>query len=118
MKTAQQIQTVGDLAWAGRHEEAVAAATAALQRKSLAADERMTLLDLRSESFFALGALKRAAAEAQAMKALARAEGDEALLARALCRESFVQTRRGDPRAGVVSATSALRAAERSGRSD
>src|SRR6185312_11962746 len=53
---------------------------------------------------------------AQAMKALARAGKTEALLARALCRESFVQWLRGDAQSSAVSATAALRAAERSGR--
>jgi hypothetical protein len=41
-------QQIADLAWAGQHEQAIAAASC-LKRKTLAADERMTLLDLRSE---------------------------------------------------------------------
>ena len=47
----------------------------------------MTLLDLRSESYIAVGDLARASADAKAMKALAKREGGAALLARALCRE-------------------------------
>jgi hypothetical protein len=50
VKPAQRLQAVADLAWAGRHEEAIAAATAALRLKMLDADDAMTLLDLRSES--------------------------------------------------------------------
>ena len=88
MKTAQRVQAVADLAWAGRHEQAIAAATAALRPKMLDADARMTLLDLRSESHFALGDLQRAGEDAQAMKALAKQEGGAALQSRALCRES------------------------------
>ena len=61
----------------------------------------MTLLDLRSESYIAVGDLKRAAADATAMKALAKREGDAALQARALCREAFVQIRKGDARAAA-----------------
>ncbi len=72
-------QQIADLAWAGQHEQAIAAATAALKRKALAADERMTLLDLRSESYIAVGDLERAAADAKAMKALAKREGGAAL---------------------------------------
>jgi len=42
MKIAQRLQAAADLAWAGRHEQAIAAATAALRLKMLDADERMT----------------------------------------------------------------------------
>ena len=51
------VQQIADLAWAGQHEQAIAAANAALKRKALADDERMTLLDLRSESYIAVGDL-------------------------------------------------------------
>ena len=96
------VQQIADLAWAGQHEKAIAAATAALERKALEADERMSLLDLRSESFMAIGDLALASADAKAMKALATREGDAALLARALCRESFVQVRQGEMRAAMA----------------
>ena len=109
-------QQIADLAWAGQHEQAIAAATSALKRKTLAADERMTLLDLRAESYIAVGDLKRAAADAAAMKALGRAEASAALHARALCRESQVQHQRGEARAAVVTATAALKAARKSRR--
>ena len=107
-------QAVADLAWAGQHEQAVAAATAALKLKTLDADERMTLLDLRAESWLALGDLKRAGDDAQAMKALAKREGGTALLARALCRESYVRVRDANPHRGATTAAAALKAAERS----
>ena len=51
-------QHVTDLAWAGQHEQAIAAGSAALKRKSVSVDERMILLDLRSESCIAMGDLK------------------------------------------------------------
>ena len=114
MKTAQRLQAVADLAWAGRHEEAIAAATAALRLKMLDADDAMTLLDLRSESHFALGDLQRAGDDAQAMKALAKQEGGAALTARALCRDSYVLVRGANPRRGAATAAIALKAAERS----
>ena len=107
-------QQIVDLAWAGQHEHAIAVATAALAHKSVETDERMTLLDLRSESYIAVGDLKRAAADAQSMKALAKREAGVALLARALCREAFVQSRLGDQRAAIATAAAALKAARRS----
>ena len=106
-------QQIADLAWAGQHEQAIAAATAALKRKALAADDRMTLLDLRSESYIAVGDLALAAADAKAMKALAAREGDAALDASALRRDSQLQLLRGEARAAVVTATAALKAARR-----
>jgi tetratricopeptide (TPR) repeat protein len=108
-------QQIADLAWAGQHEPALAAAAAALKRRGLSADLRMTLHDLRAESLYAIGDLKSALAEAQAMKMLARAEGGYALQARALAREAYVHIRRGDPQKSATVATVALRAAERSG---
>ncbi len=110
-------QQVADLAWAGQHEQAIAAATAALKRKTIAANERMTLLDLRSESFYAVADLRHAAADAHAMTALARREGGSALLARALCREAFVKLR-NDARGATAAAAAALEAARRSSRPD
>ena len=111
-----EMQQIVDLAWAGQHEQAIAGATAALKRKALAANDRMTLLDLRAESLFAIGDLKRAAADAGAMKALAKREGGAALQARALCRDSQVQLQRGEVHAAMVTATAALKAARRSRR--
>src|SRR6185369_14183606 len=75
-------------------------------------DERMALLDLRSESCIALGDLGRAAADAAAMKTLARADGDAGLQARALSRDAIVQVRKGDARAAAVTAATAVKAAE------
>ncbi|MGE5105820.1 MAG: hypothetical protein ACM3NZ_13810, partial [Betaproteobacteria bacterium] len=115
MKTTTRTQTAADFAWAGQHEQAIAAATAALKRKTIDADERMTLLDLRSESYIAQGDLKRAGDDAKAMKALARQEGGAALQARALCRECFVQVRDGNARRGTQTGAAAIKAAERSG---
>ena len=61
-------QQIADLAWAGQHEQAIAAATRRCKRKTLApADARMTLLDLRAESFMAVGR-PRARADADARR--------------------------------------------------
>jgi len=112
-KSNVSAQRIADLAWAGQHEQAIAAASAVLKRKSAAVDERMTLLDLRAESYIAVGDLKLAAADATAMKALARREGSAVLEARALCRQAAVQTRRGERRAALAGATTALKAARK-----
>ena len=109
-------QRIADLAWAGQHEQAIAAASAALEREALDADERMTLLDLRSESCIAVGDLAHAAADASAMKTLAKREKSDALLAGALCRDAFVLTRQGEFRDSMASATAALKAAKKSRR--
>ncbi len=109
-------QQIADLAWAGQHERAIAAATDALKRKTLVADERMSLLDLRAESYIAVGDLKRAAADARAMKALARREGSAALKARERCCKTLVLVRQGEMRAAIASATTALQAARKSRR--
>jgi signal transduction histidine kinase/CheY-like chemotaxis protein/tetratricopeptide (TPR) repeat protein len=108
------VQQVADLAWAGQHEQAIASASAALKRKTLAATERMTLLDLRSESYIAVGDLKLAGADATAMKALARRDGGAAHQARALCREVAVRITKGEGRTALAVATTALKAARAS----
>ena len=50
-----------------------APATAALAAKALTAEQQVALLELRTESRIAMGALDLAAADAQAMHALAHA---------------------------------------------
>ena len=107
-------QQIADLAWAGQHEKAIAAATAALKRKTARRRRAHGAAGPARGELHRRRRLKRAAADAQAMKALAKREGDAALQARALCRESFVQTRQGEMRAAVASATAALKAARKS----
>ena len=88
-----QLAQIADLAWAGKHEEAIGAATATLGRKRIDVEERVSLLDLRAESLMAIGDLKGALADAEEMTALAKAERRAHLLARALSRRSAVKTR-------------------------
>jgi tetratricopeptide (TPR) repeat protein len=114
MKTAERLQVVADLAWAGRHDEAIAAATAALKLKTLDANDAMTLLDLRAESHYAIGDMQGAGDDAQAMKKLAKQKGGAALQARALCRESYVLVRGANPHRGVAIGALALKGAEKS----
>jgi len=100
-----------ELAGTGRHDEAVQAATEALSAAGVGAAQRAALLELRVESHIALGALDQAAADVQAMHALARRS--PALRARARNCEALVAARRGDANAAVVAATAALEAARR-----
>src|SRR5256885_965584 len=64
-------QQVADLAWAGQHAKAIELATASLAENNLDPAARLTLLDLRAESYVAQGDLSRAGADAAAMRALA-----------------------------------------------
>jgi len=100
-----------EFARAGRHAEAAQAATEALTAPGLSLEQQVGLLELRAESHIADGALDLAAADAQAMHALARRSA--ALRARACICEAQVAVRRGDANAAVVAATSALKATRR-----
>lgn len=108
-------QDIADLAWTGHHEEAVAAATRGLQRRTLTAVDRTTLLDLRAESRLAMGELALAQADAQAELVAARAAGEPALVVRALCRSAAILIRIGDMNAAFRTATAALEVARNAG---
>ena len=61
------VTRVADLARAGQHAQAIELATEALGAAGLDVAVRLDLLDLRAESFVALGDLERAGADATAM---------------------------------------------------
>ena len=109
--TAASAQQIADLAWVGQHTNAIALASAALERDGLAAAGRVEILDLRAESYLAQGDLGRAEADAIAMLRLATAEKVAALTAKAQSRLALVRMRRGDFDGAVKSATAALKAA-------
>ena len=109
---------VRDLAIAGRHEQAVAAATAALADPRGAPAARLALLEARLDSLLALLRLDDAEADADEMLALARrttSASDEAL---ALACLAQVQTRQERTDAALVTAAAAVAAARRSRRRD
>jgi GAF domain-containing protein/tetratricopeptide (TPR) repeat protein len=87
---------------------------ASLSRARRNAD-RIDLLDLRAESRIALGEVVKAAEDADAMLAAARAAKKPALVAQALSRRTLVEIRAGRPRDAVSTGRDALQAAERSG---
>src|SRR5262245_11930309 len=72
-----------DLAWHGDHAAAIDTCTRALHGPgtSTSPGARIELLDLRAESYIAIGELKRAAADADAMAVLAARGRSSALSA-------------------------------------
>ncbi len=112
---ADAISRAHAMAWAGQHAEAIALCTEALGATRIKVALRMNLLDLRAESYIALGNLDRAVDDAAAMLKLARVEGKPALKAQALNRKALVEMRQGDLKLAVKTASTAVEAAQRSG---
>jgi GAF domain-containing protein/CheY-like chemotaxis protein/tetratricopeptide (TPR) repeat protein len=107
------IAHVAALAFAGKHGEAIAAATAALDSHELADAARLDLLDLRAESYIALGDIAAAGADAETMAGIATASRKPAAMAQALARRAYVEVRSGRAQAAVPLAEAALTAARR-----
>ena len=107
-------ERISDLAWAGRHAQAIEQASSALTLTGLGVENRIDLLDLRAESFIAQGDLERARADADAMLELADRTRTPAFKAQARNRLAVVQMRKGELKAAVASATAALKAARQS----
>ena len=105
------VADIAALAWAGRHDEAIRLADAALAEPGLGAAARIELLDPRAESRMALSDYAGAHDDAVAMLGLARGAHKPALLARALCRLALMQTRQEKAPQHVETAQAALRAA-------
>ncbi|HTP47404.1 MAG TPA: GAF domain-containing protein, partial [Casimicrobiaceae bacterium] len=109
-----------DLAWTGQHAKAIDACTAALLaiehagRSKIA--ERLTLLDLRAESYIALGKLDHAARDAERMIQVASRDRSPAFRAQALNRSAIVQMRQGDLSQAIDAAVAAAKAARQSRR--
>ncbi len=108
---------VGDIARSGQHAQAIEVATAVLGAAGLDVAARLDLLDLRAESFVALGDLDGARRDATAMLEVARKTKSTALKAQALNRRALVEMRRGNGKAAVASATAALESARKSKQS-
>jgi murein endopeptidase len=66
------IARVHELAWSGQHAQAIELAAQALTVEKILPAEQMDLLDLRAESYIALGKLDLAAEDAAAMASLAK----------------------------------------------
>ncbi len=98
--------------WSGQHAPAIAMCTQALEEQPAPA-LRMDLLDLRAEAFIASGRFPDAAADADTMVALAKAQKDPVLGIQALNRRAVVLMRQGDARTAVQVATRAVALATR-----
>ena len=72
MDNDHTITRVHKLAWTGQHALAIVSATQALAAPKIKPAEQMSLLDLRAESYIALGKLDRAMKDAKAMGKLAK----------------------------------------------
>jgi tetratricopeptide (TPR) repeat protein len=127
----QTIEQVRQLAWTGQHARAIEVATEALENVGAGsprpvngkrpgkgqedpAPTIMSLLDLRAESYIAIGKLDLAMKDAKAMGKIAKSVGAGSsrpmLQVQALNRLALVQMRTGDLKAAVKSATAAVKA--------
>jgi K+-sensing histidine kinase KdpD/CheY-like chemotaxis protein/tetratricopeptide (TPR) repeat protein len=102
-----------ELAWNGRHDRTIEVCTQQLLAADGDASSRMNLLDVRAESYVALGQLDLAAADTAAMVKLARG-ASLALKAAALNRRVLVEMRQGKLKRALGTAASALAAARKS----
>jgi GAF domain-containing protein/CheY-like chemotaxis protein len=109
------IAQVRELVWTGQHAQAIELATQALAEigtgGSPSVPTQMELLDLRAESYIALGKFDLAAKEAAVMLKLANSEKTPALKAQALNRKVLLQMRQGDLPAALKTAGTALKTA-------
>src|SRR6266851_5555308 len=113
-KPAPTAERAGELAWAGQHAQAIELATEALAAIGLSTQSRLDLLDLRAESYVALGKLALAAEDAAAMLEVAAAGKSPALKTRALNRKAAVQMRQGGLKSAVKTAIAATKTARQS----
>src|SRR5215470_6014576 len=106
---------IHELAWTGQHARAIELCTHTLATtpggKPLAIESQLDLLDMRAESYIALGKLDLAAQDAAAMLDLADREKSPAPKAQAMIRSAIVQMRQGDFKPALKSATSSTKAA-------
>ena len=106
---------IAALAWAGQHEAAVAAASAALDAPGIGAAQRLRLLDLRAESRCALDEHTAALDDARLMLQLAGTQRGHAPRVQALCRLAAVLMRAGQVGPAREHAAEALALAGRAG---
>jgi tetratricopeptide (TPR) repeat protein len=106
----ETIEQVRQLAWTGQHAKTIELATQELRRDSIygVPTVMMDLLDLRAESYIAIGKLDLAAKDANAMVKISQRSKVKGLQAQALNRKALVQMRTGDLNGAVKSATSGV----------
>jgi len=118
---ANIVLRVRELAWIGKHAQAISLASQELDKAELPLSQRMDLLNLRAESYGAEGKLPLAMTDAETMETLAQSEElskseRQALAAQALCRKAIVQLRMGNMQSSIKTITAALDLARKSGQ--
>jgi len=112
LPTLDERSAIEALARTGRHAEVIERVSALLDDSHLDAETRLDLHDLRAESRFALARMDDAAADVDAMGALARLDGSPAFKVRAInCSVRFHMRR--DNRRALAEASGALKAAKK-----
>ncbi len=105
----QTIDHIRQLAWTGQHAAAIDSATQALAapKTRMRPAEQMSLLDLRAESYIAIGKLDLAMKDAKAMMKMGSKVAG--LKVQALNRLALVQMRTGDLNGATKSAAAAVK---------
>ncbi|MEO6566571.1 MAG: GAF domain-containing protein, partial [Casimicrobiaceae bacterium] len=102
------------MAATGQHDLAIEVVTAALASARLPVAERLDLLDLRANSFLALGNVASAGADIATMLITARRSSNPAFIAQALNRRAAAEIHQGHLRLALATADEALKAARKS----
>ncbi len=103
------LSSIRQLAWTGQHAHAIDLATQALSAPKIKPAMQMDLLDLRAESYIAIGKLDLALKDAKAMMKMSSKLQVAGLKVQALNRLTLVQMRTGDLKAAVKNATTAVK---------
>jgi len=113
-KSADALRRLRTLVWTGQHKAVIDSVAQALALPKLKPAEQMSLLDLRSESYIAIGNLDLAMKDAKAMGKIGRTSKVKGLQVQALNRLALVQMRTGDLKAAIKSAATAVKASSNS----
>ncbi len=103
------LSSIRELAWTGQHAPAIDLATQALSMPKIKPATQINLLDLRAESYIAIGKLDLAMQDAKAMMKIGRTSKVKGLQVQALNTLALVQMRTGDLKVAVKSATTAVK---------
>ena len=112
----RSVAEVHDLTFTGQPEAAIALATRLLDAGDITPEQRARLLDLRAENFWLRTEVERCEADVRALEALAARDRSAVVQAHAQHRVAqWALRREGDVAKGIVAATAAIEAAQRSG---
>ena len=113
---AETIATARDLAWTGRHVDAIELCTQGLAARHISPAQRMDLLNAHAESLTAQGLFADAAEVATHMLALANAQNSAELLPIALIRQALTLMPLGQVKPALAVAEQGAEVAHQSGR--